>query len=633
MSIVLDQLTKRYGGLLIVDHVSLDVADGELFVLLGTSGSGKSTILRLIAGLAQPDGGRITLDGRDVTTLSPQQRGTGFVFQNYSIFRHMSVAENIEFGLKIRKMAPAERAERREQLLDLVGLAGMGHRHADQLSGGQQQRVALARALAYQPNVLLLDEPFGALDVKTRSQLRRSLKEIQEQLGVTTILVTHDQDEAFELADRVGVLDHGRLLEVGGAEALYASPKTLFVATFLGAGTVLIGQVHDDQAHFGPLVLPIPSEVPHEEGSPVQVLFRPEQVSLSVKKPTNQTAALGQGTIMEQYFTGALRRVRVCLPRLPATRQIAPPVPFGEEDMMVDAVIPAEIPVATHDLWVGLRGWHILQQPDLRLLIFDADTGSTATLALARRMLDQLEASATLLAITDDQGAVEPLHAGLLQRQQEVGLVRADLRVRIGDPATQIAMEQHEALYALVMLAPRASSASINRGRQPEYRRLRQRNRLGPTAMRVLEQSTVPVLVVKKERPRLERVLICTATGESGKNDVRVGGWLARRLGASVTLLYVAGESAKPGRIVRAHLQRAASTLRALDVPVNVRMVNARTPAKGILAESRTGDHDLIVVGSHGPQSRSFFGRDDVTLQVLVGADRPVLVVPSEEGW
>src|SRR5689334_16880591 len=164
MSIILEKITKHYGNQWIVDQVSLEVADKELFVLLGSSGSGKSTILRMIAGLTEPSSGRITLHGRDVTHLSPQQRGTGFVFQNYSIFRHMTVAKNIEFGLKIRKIPKAERAQKTGELLDLVGLAGLGSRYAHQLSGGQQQRVALARALAYEPDVLLLDEPFGALD-------------------------------------------------------------------------------------------------------------------------------------------------------------------------------------------------------------------------------------------------------------------------------------------------------------------------------------------------------------------------------------------------------------------------------------------------------------------------------------
>jgi sulfate transport system ATP-binding protein len=225
MSIVLEQISKRYENQWVVDNVSLEVANKELFVLLGSSGSGKSTILRMIAGLTRPAGGRVFLHGRDVTSLTPQERGTGFVFQNYSIFRHMTVGENIEFGLRIRKTAKGERKQRREQLLDLVGLSGLGNRYAHQQSGGQQQRVALARALAYEPDVLLLDEPFGALDVKIRAQLRRSLKEIQRRLGVTTILVTHDQEEAFELADRIGVLDRGRLLEVGPAENIYAEPR------------------------------------------------------------------------------------------------------------------------------------------------------------------------------------------------------------------------------------------------------------------------------------------------------------------------------------------------------------------------------------------------------------------------
>src|SRR5512138_3309730 len=221
MSIVLEKITKHYGNQWIVDNVSLEVADKELFVLLGSSGSGKSTILRMIAGLAEPSSGRIILHGRDVTNLPPQQRGTGFVFQNYSIFRHMSVGDNIEFGLKVRKVSRGEREAKRDELLDLVGLSGLGKRYAHQLSGGQLQRVALARALAYEPNVLLLDEPFGALDVKIRARLRRSLREVHDRLEVTTVLVTHDQEEAFELADRIGVIEHGRLVETGTPRELY----------------------------------------------------------------------------------------------------------------------------------------------------------------------------------------------------------------------------------------------------------------------------------------------------------------------------------------------------------------------------------------------------------------------------
>src|SRR5947207_3212411 len=342
MSIVLENISKRFGGQWVVDNVSLEVADKELFVLLGSSGSGKSTILRMIAGLTEPTGGRVMLHGSDVTNLPPQKRGTGFVFQNYSIFRHMTVGENIEFGLRIRKSPKEERTRRREQLLDLVGLAGLGARFAHQLSGGQQQRVALARALAYEPDVLLLDEPFGALDVKIRSQLRRSLKEIQQRLGVTTILVTHDQEEAFELADRIGVIDRGRLLEVGASETLYAHPKSLFAATFLGAGTVLVGRAEKGQARFGELTLPIPAESPHEEGARVQLLFRPEQVVLGSDASPPDAPVVVKGTIVEESFGGPLRRLRVRLPRSPGTRQLAPPPAFGEESLLVDATMPSE---------------------------------------------------------------------------------------------------------------------------------------------------------------------------------------------------------------------------------------------------------------------------------------------------
>src|SRR3954447_7467667 len=190
MSIVLEQLTKRYQDHPVVNNISLEIADGEFFVLLGPSGSGKSTVLRMIAGLTGIDGGRVLLHGTDVTQLPPRKREVGFVFQHYALFRSMTVAENVEFGLSIRRVSRAERRNRRDELLELVGLAGLGNRMPRQLSGGQQQRVALARALAHRPQVLLLDEPFGALDARIRFELRRTIREIQRELGVTTIFVT-----------------------------------------------------------------------------------------------------------------------------------------------------------------------------------------------------------------------------------------------------------------------------------------------------------------------------------------------------------------------------------------------------------------------------------------------------------
>ncbi|MGH8189488.1 MAG: ABC transporter ATP-binding protein, partial [Steroidobacteraceae bacterium] len=206
MSITLDQVTKRYQGSPVVNDVSLEVGEGEFYVLLGPSGSGKSTLLRAIAGLTGVDHGRISLHGGDVTHVSARRRGVGFVFQNYALFRHMSVGENIEFALRVRRMRAEDRRQRRKELLRLVALEGMDDRLPTQLSGGQQQRVAVARALAHKPAVLLLDEPFGALDAKIREELRRTIRQVQRELKITTVLVTHDQEEAFALGDRIGVM-------------------------------------------------------------------------------------------------------------------------------------------------------------------------------------------------------------------------------------------------------------------------------------------------------------------------------------------------------------------------------------------------------------------------------------------
>ncbi len=241
MSIALDQVTKRYQGVPVVNDVSLSVRQGEFLVLLGPSGSGKSTLLRAIAGLTEIDHGRVSLHGRDVTHLTARQREIGFVFQHYALFRHMTIGDNIEFALRVRGVKTSERRARRRELLKLVALEGMDDRLPAQLSGGQQQRVAVARALAHRPEVLLMDEPFGALDAKIREELRRTIRQIQRELQITTILVTHDQEEAFALADRLGVMHQGRLLECGTPDSLYMRPATRFVATFLGAANLLLG--------------------------------------------------------------------------------------------------------------------------------------------------------------------------------------------------------------------------------------------------------------------------------------------------------------------------------------------------------------------------------------------------------
>jgi sulfate transport system ATP-binding protein len=315
MSITLDQVTKRYQGVPVVNDVSLDIGDGEFFVLLGPSGSGKSTLLRAIAGLSGVDHGRISLHGRDVTHVAARGRGVGLVFQNYALFRHMTVAENIEFALRVRRVKAAERRKRRQELLRLVSLEGMDQRLPAQLSGGQQQRVAVARALAHKPEVLLLDEPFGALDAKIREELRRTIREVQRELGITTVLVTHDQEEAFAMADRIGVMNLGRLLEVGRPHELYTRPATRFVATFLGAANLILARQTKDGIHFGnrPVSARVAAPVHGAREHEVVAVVRPEEIELAPTREALSSGYMCQGAVDEIVFTGALERMRVRL--------------------------------------------------------------------------------------------------------------------------------------------------------------------------------------------------------------------------------------------------------------------------------------------------------------------------------
>lgn len=320
MSIVIDQISKSYGGHTVVDRVSLNVNDGELVVLLGSSGSGKSTILRLVAGLILPDEGRIMLNGVDITHLPPQRRGLGFVFQNYSIFPNMTIAENIEFGMRIRKVPLRERKAHSERLLELVGLPGLGSRYSSQLSGGQQQRVALARALAYEPPVLLLDEPLGAVDTKTRIQLRQSLKSILKEIGVTTIMVTHDQQEAFELADRVAIMNNGHIEQYGFPGDVYYNPATQFTADFVGDINFFEGRVTASTAEeceielFGHWPVRRRGSHPFQPGRNVLYGVRPEQIRVSLLEPESYENGI-KGVIENSMFFGDVTRYSIRLNR------------------------------------------------------------------------------------------------------------------------------------------------------------------------------------------------------------------------------------------------------------------------------------------------------------------------------
>jgi sulfate transport system ATP-binding protein len=239
VGIVVENVSKQFGSFKAVDDINLEIKSGSLVALLGPSGSGKSTLLRLISGLEMPDSGKIFLTGKDATYQSVQDRNIGFVFQHYALFKHLSVRKNISFGLELRSSAKAKIKARVEQLLELVQLSGLGDRYPSQLSGGQRQRVALARALAVEPNVLLLDEPFGALDAKVRKDLRAWLRRLHDEVHVTTVFVTHDQEEAMEVSDEIVVMNKGRVEQVGTPAQIYDHPASAFVMSFIGPVNVL----------------------------------------------------------------------------------------------------------------------------------------------------------------------------------------------------------------------------------------------------------------------------------------------------------------------------------------------------------------------------------------------------------
>ena len=288
MSIELSNIRKSFDDFTALHGVDLNVGSGELVALLGPSGSGKTTLLRIIAGLEEPDAdsGPIRFQGRDVATQDARSRRVGFVFQHYALFRHMTVFENVAFGLTVRprKDRPTKREihDRVHELLRLVQLAGLSRRYPNQLSGGQRQRVALARALAIEPQVLLLDEPFGALDAKVRAELRRWLRRLHDEIHVTSVFVTHDQDEALELADRVVVMNQGRIEQVGTPTEVFHSPSTEFVMDFLGTVNRFHGRVDDGRVHFADLVLDSPDHKGLAD-RPARVFIRPHELDVALK--------------------------------------------------------------------------------------------------------------------------------------------------------------------------------------------------------------------------------------------------------------------------------------------------------------------------------------------------------------
>jgi sulfate/thiosulfate transport system ATP-binding protein len=637
MSIVLTDLVKRYGGEAVVDHVSLEVEDGEFFVLLGESGSGKSTILRMIAGLARPDEGSIVLHGRDVTKLPPQERNTGFVFQNYSLFRHMTVAENVEFSLRVRKVPRAERAAKRDDLLALVGLAGFARRYPRQLSGGQQQRVAVARALAFSPSVLLLDEPFGALDVKIRGQLRRALRKIQRTLKISTILVTHDQEEAFELADRIGVIERGSLLEVAAPSELYRSPKSELVASFVGEANLVGTQSSGGRISIGELTIPLPSDSgARESAGSWAVLFRPEDLTVARERGELAAPALGEGTVEEIREKGSSRQVLVRLEPIagiwPLKRE------YGEAGLTLIVTLPSDsegraAPTTGEKTWVGARGYHLLPRIPWRLLLVLDDTAEAADAArLCERVA--VAAGARLAVFGGSRQESSPIVAKLRE-----SVPVADLRISLADDdLTRRALaELDRAAYDVVFLPGWA-------GRREETSA---RGRSGGAGGRVesreiASRSGVPVLLAQGEPRETRGVLLCTAAGEPGKLDVLLGAQLARSFGARVTLLHVepggalggepAGETTATRRArawIERHLDQGLRTLRGQGVAAESR-IRYGEPLSEILAEVAEGNHDLVIIGAHREHTYLDAPERDLSSGLINGAGRPVLIVKGK---
>jgi len=322
MDLSIRHIRKEFDGFAALEDVSLDIRSGELIALLGPSGSGKTTLLRLIAGLDHTTSGSVYFGDQDASLRSVQERNVGFVFQHYALFRHMTVAENIGFGLKVRDRADrpskAEIRRRAEELLDLVQLTGLADRYPTQLSGGQRQRVALARALAIEPQILLLDEPFGALDAQVRRELRRWLREIHDRTGHTTVFVTHDQEEALELADRVVVMSNGRIEQVGSADDVYDTPRSPFVYGFIGDSSTLPVRVENGELWLEDRTIGIAApNVPEGEAT---LYFRPHDVELldgcggCIAGSVDQSRRVAGTRRVELEVGGARQRVEIELP-------------------------------------------------------------------------------------------------------------------------------------------------------------------------------------------------------------------------------------------------------------------------------------------------------------------------------
>lgn len=558
MSIQLEQVSKSYGGRAAVVDVSVDIADGEFFVLLGPSGSGKSTLLRAIAGLSDIDHGRIVLHGRDVTNVNAREREVGFVFQNYALFKHMTVGDNIEFALRARRVRADVRRKRRQELLQLVALEGLDNRYPTQLSGGQQQRVAVARALAHEPRVLLLDEPFGALDAKIRDELRRAIRQIQRKIGITAILVTHDQEEAFSMADRIGVMDRARLQEVGEARSLYRKPATRFVATFLGAANLLLGNYDNRTIRVGESRLPMDRRALSLcKGDETTVIVRPEDIELAPRKDYLTTNPIGIGVVAEIQFVGSIERLRLTMDAGESLRSALKP---AASTFLLDAARTAsdaeKFPIARQQrVWVGCGDFHTLPTPisSLRLLAPTSDAcEQLADAPLVRELSNHMH-------IDPVRHVVSSLEGLSLRGVAVVGMRSADVL----DPALDL-----------------------------------------------LGRGTRQVLMVSEVARSATRMLVCTDPSAAARNAaLAAASSLSRHLALDVAMLVRRGD--RPERADRykelLDLRNASLKFHGLDIRTET---YAGSLQDAILAREISPEQVLLVIGLASATAKSQLIRD-----------------------
>ncbi len=620
MSIRLENISKYFDHTAVVNNISLEIKDGEFFVLLGSSGSGKTTVLNIIAGLIAPDKGKVLLHDRDVTYLPTQKRRIGYVFQNYALFQYMSVAQNIEFGLKIRKVPKLERVTRRDELLELVGLVGLGERMPGQLSGGQQQRVALARALALEPDVLLLDEPLGALDAKIRVDLRRSLKRIQRQSGVAAILVTHDQEEAFDLADRIGVMNYGRLIEVGTPQDLYRYPRTEYVASFLGSANLLLGNINEDQVYIGSNSFPIPEETIHlSSNDRAQILFRPEDVALAGSEGELGCLPLGKGRIIEKGFNGSNERLQVEIPAIQGVRAISPSIPFGLSGFVMEVNRSAEqstnLPLSLgKDAWVGIRRLHVLSHPGLNfLLLTDGSLRSQSAISMCGYLARMAHAHVLMLGLEENK---DRLHDHIQTARKQIGSGMASLQTLTSGAPFEVAIaEAVEKKHIDLAVLGWRPTAGLD---QPE---------------KVLSVGEHHLLLATEPTVRLGKALICLASGEPAKDTVVFAGRFLRHLGAEATLMTVLPDELHDDfnrKRVERFLSGGQSSLVRYGVPAETKIKTGGLVA-AVQEEMKNGAYDLVVLGAPLPELLKQKGLSGVIGSILTSVENcSFLIIQSQ---